>query len=676
MRSVVRFSLLAVLLGSRVATAGLSFQTRVDYPAGTGPTAIVVGQVDGDRLPDLLVAGDQGVSILLGTGAGKFSQPHRAERGAFLKTIAAADFDGDGQLDIAYPDEQAGAILFAFGNGQGGFKPDVRSVPVGPRPRALLVAPVNRDDAADLIVAHDEGISILLGDGHDSFTATDKIDVSYATDLASGDFGGRGVLDLVTPQTGLDQVLVVPGQGDGHFDAGVPYRVSLRPDAVVVGDLTGDLRPDLLVLTGIGALVLPNTGKGFGKALPFANGHDLRSAALGDFDRDGKLDAAIVDGFSLTVGLFFGNGDGTFRPGGAYSLGREPVAIVAEDLNNDNLLDLVALNHLGDSVTVLLGDGHGNFQGSPTLAAGEDPVAVAVGDFDSDGALDLAVASEETDSVAVFAGDGHGGFSRGRNYLVGRQPRALIVADFDEDGHPDMAVANSASDNVAVLSGDGRGGFAQPILVPVGAGPGALAVGDFNNDHHLDIAAANSLADSVTILYGDGHCRFPSSTNYTVGLHPTFLLTGDLNRDGRSDLIAGDGRTDKVAVMHGTEEGLARAVTGNMGTNVKPLVSDDFDGDGLLDLAVTREADDQVAILLGTGPDTFTEPITFAAGYHPASLAAGDFNGDGRPDLAVVNRGSRTVSILLNTSTKGATKLPPPPPPTPTMPTGLWEGAQ
>ncbi len=676
MRGPVLCVVLATVLSAQAASAGLSFQTRVDYPAGTGPTAVAVGQLDGDGLPDLLVAGDEGIDVLLGTGAGKFSEPHRIKGTAFLKTIVAADFDGDGHLDVAYPDSTTGAVRIAFGNGHGGFRPDVHSVPVGPRPRALLVAPVNQDDAADLVVAHDDGVSILLGDGHGGFTAAGKIDVRYVPSLATGDFHGRGTLDIVMPEPPLDQVWIAAGDGKGQFKAPTALRAGLKPDAVAVGDLNGDMRPDILVLTSLGAMVLPSTDSGFGPPISFAGPRDLRAAVLGDFDRDGKLDAALIDGFSQSVGVFLGNGDGHFRAGGAYSVGRDPVAVVAEDVNNDNLLDLVAVNHLGDSVTVLLGDGHGNFLGSSTLAAGEDPVAVAAGDFDRDGTLDLAVANENSDSVAVFAGNGHGAFGSGRNYLVGRHPRALVVADFDEDDHPDLAVANSASDSVAVLSGDGRGGFAQPILVSVGAGPGALAVGDFNNDHHLDIAVANSLAKSITVLYGDGQARFPTSTNYAVDLRPTFLLTGDLNRDRRVDLIAGDGHSDKVAILHGTAHGLASAVTGNMGTNVRPLVSDDFNGDGLLDLAVAHESDDEVAILLGTGANSFTEPISFPAGYHPASVAAGDFNRDGKPDLAVVNRGSRTVSILLNTSTKGSRTLAPAPTPTPTAPRDGWADAR
>ena len=110
------------------------------------------------------------------------------------------------------------------------------------------------------------------------------------------------------------------------------------------------------------------------------------------------------------------------------------------------------------------------------------------------------------------------------------------------------------------------------------------------------------------------------------------------------------------------------------GENVRPLVSDDFNGDGRIDLVRTDEAGDRISLLLGTGHNNFADPIYFPAGHHPASIAAGDFNEDKRVDLAVINTGSHSVLLLLNNSTPGP--LPPHlnavAPPTPADP---WERA-
>jgi hypothetical protein len=76
-------------------------------------------------------------------------------------------------------------------------------------------------------------------------------------------------------------------------------------------------------------------------------------------------------------------------------------------------------------------------------------------------------------------------------------------------------------------------------------------------------------------------------------------------------------------------------------------VVSDFNGDGLLDLAVTSPGDNAVHVLLGNGDGTFQSPVAYATGTTPQGVLNGDFNGDGKLDLAVVNNGSNTVSIFL-----------------------------
>jgi hypothetical protein len=78
----------------------------------------------------------------------------------------------------------------------------------------------------------------------------------------------------------------------------------------------------------------------------------------------------------------------------------------------------------------------------------------------------------------------------------------------------------------------------------------------------------------------------------------------------------------------------------------------DFNGDGVLDLAVANVTSNNVSVLLGTGDGTFQTPhVSYVVGSSPGSVAVGDFNGDGSPDLAAANIGSDSVSILLNDNT-------------------------
>jgi hypothetical protein len=84
-----------------------------------------------------------------------------------------------------------------------------------------------------------------------------------------------------------------------------------------------------------------------------------------------------------------------------------------------------------------------------------------------------------------------------------------------------------------------------------------------------------------------------------------------------------------------------------VGQNPMALVTGDFNGDGVLDLATADQGSGTVSVLLGGGDGTFQPARTFAVPDHPTTLVLGDFNGDGRPDLATLDGTAGTVSVLL-----------------------------
>jgi hypothetical protein len=378
----------------------------------------------------------------------------------------------------------------------------------------------------------------------------------------------------------------------------------------------------LLVLsTGASAQTSPPVAKPlFTEApdSPFRVGIEPSCVAVGDFNRDGKLDLAIVhrgaskDDGEVTVLLGNRRGGFTKAPGSPFAAGSNSQSVAVGDFNGDGKLDLAITNWGGD-VTVLLGDGKGGFteaQRSP-FPVGAMNQYVAVGDFNGDGRADLAF-EYMNNTVAVLLGDGKGGFTAapGSPFAVGATPMSLAVGDFNRDGKLDLAVGHDQSDKVEVLLGDGKGGFTAAPGSPftVGSGFGSVAVGDFNGDGKLDLAVAAQFDNQVAVLLGDGKGGFTTApaSPFTV---PGITFPGFPNRG---------------------------------------LAVGDFNGDGKADLAIAGQQSSAVLLNDGKGGFTAAPGSPFAAGILPASVAVGDFNGDDKPDLAIADWRAHYVTVLLN----------------------------
>ncbi|NEP79424.1 MAG: hypothetical protein F6K39_15375 [Okeania sp. SIO3B3] len=251
------------------------------------------------------------------------------------------------------------------------------------------------------------------------------------------------------------------------------------------------------------------------------------------------------------------------------------------------------------------------------------PRALAVGDFNSDDTLDLAVTNSNSDSVSVLLGEGDGSFSNAGEFDAGDNPSSIAVGEFNGDGISDLVVTNSfsGSENISVLLGEGNGSFSNAGEFTVGDDPNSIAVGDFNDDGISDVAVSNSsdkvtdgLGDNVSVLLANGDGGFSDAINY--------------------DAIAGD----------------------NTSIGVQQFAVGEFNGDGILDLAVIEEIESQGSILLGNGDGSFGNAISFDISVDdfadfPSSLAVGEFNGDGISDLVTTTGNGQAdinpISVLL-----------------------------
>jgi uncharacterized membrane protein len=416
----------------------------------------------------------------------------------------------------------SGASLLAQSN-PAFFAPVVTYGPGGLNPDSIAVADVNGDGKPDLIVtsscatnncAHGT-VGVLLGNGDGTFQAAAVYDSGGddASSVAVADVNGDGKLDvIVTNYYGLisasGDVGVLLGNGDGTFQAAVLYDSGgWFANSVVVRDVNGDGKPDLLVATNCARI-------------DYTCGSPLSPTQVG-------FAPAISDLKPGSVGVLLGNGDGTFQAAANYETGTyRAKSIGVADVNGDGKLDVIVTNQV---TSFLLGDGS---------------------------------------DVGVLLGNGDGTFQAAVNYVSGGYGffEQLVVADVNRDSKPDVLVANTATSqnqpgpgNVGVLLGNGNGTFQAVSVYDSGAKfPMSVAVADVNGDGNLDIVVANQCQSYdncpngvLTVLLGNGDGTFQAASAVinSGGSLPMSLAVADVNGDGKPDVLLANYSSSTVGVL-------------------------------------------------------------------------------------------------------------------------------
>jgi FG-GAP-like repeat len=351
----------------------------VTIKVGKGAGSVEAADFNKDGLPDIAVANaeDSSVTILLGNGKGKFTEAPRSP--FFANTspndIAIADFNKDGNPDLGIANTEVSFLTVLLGNGKGQFQQAAKSpfmVDAKPHTHGIGTADFNGDGNLDL--ATDSwgvnSVLVIFGDGKGNFGGqiSFKVGKRPYQRLRVADVNKDGKPDIVTTNLEGNNTTILLGMGEGKFHEaqGSPFPAGDAPFGVAIGDVNGDNNPDLAIVNAPtitaeskgtdGLTILLGNGAGkFSpfKGSPFKTGKSPGRVAIGDINGDGMNDIVVTNYNNKSISIFYMNKNGV-ADRDIINVGNHPDGVAIHDMNSDGKKDIIVSNYDDNNIMVLL----------------------------------------------------------------------------------------------------------------------------------------------------------------------------------------------------------------------------------------------------------------------------------------------------------------------------------
>jgi hypothetical protein len=368
----------SMFMGREVAAQQALFALAPGSPITVGgyPGNVMFSDVNNDGKLDLLAASSKEprITVLVGQGNGQFSA---AQTKPILlpdppSDMAVGDINSDNTPDLAISSHDSYGVMLLLGDGQGSFvlapnSPVVMKTGHHAHTHGMQLGDVNHDGNLDILTANseDNDISVVLGNGKGDFVPASGSPFAVGRSpypLTLGDVNHDGNLDIVSTSTAEfnPALTLLLGNGKAEFQRIHLATRTVRPWFVAIGDVNGDVNPDIVVTHAERLELTVLSGDGTGNfteidGSPFNLEHSAWHIALVDVNADGNIDVVAAADEGVVVMLNKGQGDFTPAPGSPFLTAKGSWRLSVGDVNGDSKPDIATSNLENDSVSILLG---------------------------------------------------------------------------------------------------------------------------------------------------------------------------------------------------------------------------------------------------------------------------------------------------------------------------------
>lgn len=699
---------------NRVVNGATTFGPKFDISASSGAIKMTVGDLNGDGLPDIVVAntdcGHSTVSVYRNVSTpGTIAFATRTDYGSGKtncsspENIMIADLDGDGLPDLAIANLDntmtvlkntgtAGSLSFVFNN----------NYTTGPGAQSLATADLNGDNIPDIIVANTSSndVSIFQNTstpGAVSFAApVSHITGSGPFDVAIGDLNNDGKPDFAAVNAN-DHTLTIfrntGANGTIDFADSVSYPLgAYYPQNVAISDIDGDGHPDIVLASPDESYVLAFKNLTSGNTFSFAPsttyqaGNGIIGLTIADVTGDGAPDIITASHNSNTFSVLpnwvnaphissftpIRGGKGTimtitgtnFTGVTGVTIGPQPA--ISYTVNSSTSITAVVNQTLAGDVVVTTTHGAATLPGFTfTMLPTVNTFSPAAGPLSSTVTINGSNFSPLAGRNTVYLGSV-------KADITAATANTLTIKVPGGSSYQPLAVY---VDSIAafpvqpfVLNWPGGGSidsitFSARTDYTVGTSPIAFTFGDLDGDGYSDLIATNN-GTRITVYHNKAlvdTLLFDAGTDYTTGNNPTYIALGDVDGDGKLDLVVANLTVNTISILRNTSTtgNITFAPKVDIGNLALPssIAIADIDGDGKPDImTINRISNGTFSVFKNNctvGNIAFAPVTGGSVGSNPSSMAVGDLDGDGIPDAAILNSTGSTISLLRNTSTYG-----------------------